>query len=586
MSRRREAAELARVLLLSTQEATTAARISPHTLSSSDKHATQDSKDMELRPYEPHGRDNLAAARVVMQPTVRPTDVMGPPESLVVLSSSGSGSGARSDQVRGTATNTTSDVPTSAIRSFTPSGSSNRPPLVIPLSLNQPTTFSRTNQHQLSSPPNAPGPSHVFTPDKPTSSGDSSDRPLFSPTQKSSQPGPAVQDPACQPPQVITYGKSSNRVGGGTTPTTARKAHALTSSPAAGPTRAAESWSRGPFTVSSDNEVEEEVKEPNSKPRSTVQVVLPRRDKSIHRPAENRHASPDPLYGLIDNADPASTSARKSLQSRSSVAAEESQVSADGSGPGRRSSRVKENVEKKQAEQEARRKARRERKAREAEEERRRESGEASPENRRKSTTTSREERRKRRSSEVLVLVDETMPSTETTTRTRENRDKSSTPAVPAPTPHTETKDTAPDSRKRKSRFGEDEDELDSWHGSADEGAASPVKKVKAKAKDKKGNGRQKAASRTKPKGSHMVEVLQDEEEAERVDVAHEEKNTMAEDVEDEETTMRVDKAQDGEKTMKRRSEDDVPHEPEPSEQGDADIQVSSRNVWDLTNKS
>ena len=49
MTRRREAAELARVLQLSTQEAITVSHLSPHTLSSNSRGTTQDSKDMELR---------------------------------------------------------------------------------------------------------------------------------------------------------------------------------------------------------------------------------------------------------------------------------------------------------------------------------------------------------------------------------------------------------------------------------------------------------------------------------------------------------------------------------------------------------
>lgn len=50
--RRREAAELARALQLSTQEAKTVSNLSPHTISSS-KSNSQDSREMELKTVAP-----------------------------------------------------------------------------------------------------------------------------------------------------------------------------------------------------------------------------------------------------------------------------------------------------------------------------------------------------------------------------------------------------------------------------------------------------------------------------------------------------------------------------------------------------
>lgn len=79
--RRREAAELARVLEISTQEAVVVSHLSPHTLSSSgSKETSQDSRELELR---------------MMQGTVRPGDVMGPPPSTDDLGSFSSASGSR-----------------------------------------------------------------------------------------------------------------------------------------------------------------------------------------------------------------------------------------------------------------------------------------------------------------------------------------------------------------------------------------------------------------------------------------------------------------------------------------------------------
>jgi len=56
--RRREAAELARVLALSTQQTRDIAEISPHSLSSGHAAATQDSREMELKMLEP--RDHFS----------------------------------------------------------------------------------------------------------------------------------------------------------------------------------------------------------------------------------------------------------------------------------------------------------------------------------------------------------------------------------------------------------------------------------------------------------------------------------------------------------------------------------------------
>jgi hypothetical protein len=54
--RRREAAELARVLALSTQQTRDIAEISPHSLSSEHAGETQDSREMELKMMHPRNR--------------------------------------------------------------------------------------------------------------------------------------------------------------------------------------------------------------------------------------------------------------------------------------------------------------------------------------------------------------------------------------------------------------------------------------------------------------------------------------------------------------------------------------------------
>ncbi len=93
--RRREAAELARALLLSTQEATLVSNLSPHTLSSS-KSGTQDSKEMELRAYEVGG-----GVPVGSPPTVRPRDVTRPPDSVESFGESSGRVGGRNSGATG-----------------------------------------------------------------------------------------------------------------------------------------------------------------------------------------------------------------------------------------------------------------------------------------------------------------------------------------------------------------------------------------------------------------------------------------------------------------------------------------------------
>ncbi|WVQ85837.1 hypothetical protein IAT38_008005 [Cryptococcus sp. DSM 104549] len=269
---RREAADLARALELSTQQATTLSVLSPHWLSSSHdtSGATQDSKEMELRPIvstageagEGSGTGAVEQRNGVQVPAAIERgagsgEIMPPPMTVVANADTGETVGVSSES-SGAAHGHQSDI-----SSFTPS---NPNPILVPPSdsnSNPHTTPSTTHSsaksalppssfpfpHRPSDPaysspmpfPPAAQPSPQYTP---RTHGDStgshshpshvsstelsSNRPLFSPTQVSSAPrsdavvpptfpAPGVpsaaegvgEEPAPVVKKVKTYGKAN-----------------------------------------------------------------------------------------------------------------------------------------------------------------------------------------------------------------------------------------------------------------------------------------------------------------------------------------------------------------------------------------
>ncbi|OXG41058.1 hypothetical protein C360_00843 [Cryptococcus neoformans Bt15] len=224
MSRRREAAELARALQLSTQQAQTISKTSPHSLSSSSTSgATQESKEMELRPVE------LTEASTVQQVfPVRPDmsgEIMPPPNTVPTTTETIEAS-----------TNSSAKQLTylSEIGTFTPSNGNADTSILVPCtdSNNTPTTNTTSSSKVLppsSLPPhvrpasddlysspapfvppyvqgsssnNGSHPSHM------SSTEVSSNRPLFSPNQLQSSV-PSESSAELPAKKVKTYGKSS-----------------------------------------------------------------------------------------------------------------------------------------------------------------------------------------------------------------------------------------------------------------------------------------------------------------------------------------------------------------------------------------
>ncbi|OWZ55372.1 hypothetical protein C345_00528 [Cryptococcus neoformans A2-102-5] len=223
-SRRREAAELARALQLSTQQAQTISKTSPHSLSSSSTSgATQESKEMELRPVE------LTEASTVQQVfPVRPDmsgEIMPPPNTVPTTTETIEAS-----------TNSSAKQLTylSEIGTFTPSNGNADTSILVPCtdSNNTPTTNTTSSSKVLppsSLPPhvrpasddlysspapfvppyvqgsssnNGSHPSHM------SSTEVSSNRPLFSPNQLQSSV-PSESSAELPAKKVKTYGKSS-----------------------------------------------------------------------------------------------------------------------------------------------------------------------------------------------------------------------------------------------------------------------------------------------------------------------------------------------------------------------------------------
>ncbi|XAO22167.1 hypothetical protein I312_100933 [Cryptococcus bacillisporus CA1280] len=225
MSRRREAAELARALQLSTQQAQTISKASPQFFSSSDTSgATQESKEMELRPVNPT-EDSATQEVFSLRPDMS-GEIMPPPNlvpATVETIEAEASSGAKQFTYP------------SEIGTFTPSNGNPDTSILVPCtdSNNTPTTNTTSSSKTLPSsslPPhlqpasdgsyslpapfaphyvqgsfsnNDSHPSHV------SSTEVSSNRPLFSPTQLQSS---VLPESSAELPtkKVKTYGKSSH----------------------------------------------------------------------------------------------------------------------------------------------------------------------------------------------------------------------------------------------------------------------------------------------------------------------------------------------------------------------------------------
>ncbi|KIR79410.1 hypothetical protein I306_03529 [Cryptococcus gattii EJB2] len=242
MSRRREAAELARALQLSTQQAQTISKASPQFFSSSDTSgATQESKEMELRPVNPT-EDSATQQVFPLRPDMS-GEIMPPPNlvpATVETIEAGTSSGAKHftyPSEIGTFTPSNGNPDTSILVSCThsnntpttntTSSSKTLPPSSLPPHLqpasdgsySSPAPFA-PHYVQGSFSNNDSHPSHV------SSTEVSSNRPLFSPTQLQSS---VLPESSAELPtkKVKTYGKSShaaplspnNRLNGLTAPT-------------------------------------------------------------------------------------------------------------------------------------------------------------------------------------------------------------------------------------------------------------------------------------------------------------------------------------------------------------------------------
>ncbi|TYJ55649.1 hypothetical protein B9479_003681 [Cryptococcus floricola] len=152
MSRRREAADLARALELSTQQAKVFANTSPHFFSSSD-HATEDSREMELRPVEhaaiqPSARTSPSGR----QPAESAEQNMGPP-AVVANTAESLDEDISSFGVKPTAP--------SDIQSFTPTVNPNTS-ILVPESVSNNTSGTGSSSHK-SYPPSS-FPAHLLNP--------------------------------------------------------------------------------------------------------------------------------------------------------------------------------------------------------------------------------------------------------------------------------------------------------------------------------------------------------------------------------------------------------------------------------------
>ncbi|KAK8850451.1 hypothetical protein IAR55_004369 [Kwoniella newhampshirensis] len=378
---------------------------------------------MELRPYQPifmatpqQGvRSDMMMAHHLGAAvgTVRPEDIMRPPTI------NGSGTGTESVHISSSASGKGPSY-TTDINSFPPTALPH-PSVVIPptnTSSNSashtpsssnlpPSSFSHRKQPTSSDP--VPSPAAVSSPIPSadvlrlrtigpgnersfvSSTEVSSNRPLFSPTERSMSVSgaPHTSEPRVQAP-VRTYGKQSSSRG---TPSPqkqpTRTPIVLSSSPVSetpvrSPARGSPSKKRRPVNISDDEEEEEEQVEART-PKSRVEVVLPvsnpfsERRSSAERalttkskvpPQGDRHASPDPLDSITSqNPSPA----KLAPASSATTGRGESIKGDEPSSSKRGSSRIANNKAKEAAEKEERRRKRREEKekARLAEEKKR-----------------------------------------------------------------------------------------------------------------------------------------------------------------------------------------------------------------------
>ncbi|WWD20634.1 hypothetical protein CI109_105110 [Kwoniella shandongensis] len=401
IARRREAAELARVLELSTQEARTISHLSPHYLSSSSEDkssgaATQDSKDMELRPYQPYPVPTMYQHPVQGTTmahhlgagvgTVRPEDIMRPPTinsrtgtESVHATSSGSGKGPSYITDISSFPPTALPVPSAVVpptntssnsTSHTPSSSSNLPP----------SSFSHrkppTSSNPIPSPAySSPIPSADIMRLRTSASGNdrshisstevSSNRPLFSPpdrTPLSTNGGPASEPRVTAP--VKTYGKnaSSSRLTPSPQKPLAPSRVVLSSSPMSegrAPALRSPSKKTRPIVLSDSEEEEEEEQIEAMTPRSRLAVVVPfSKPASARSEVPNstllRHTSPDPLDNL--------TGQRPSPIKPAPASSATTGNGDISSSSKRASSRISEKQAKEAAEKEERRRKRREEK--------------------------------------------------------------------------------------------------------------------------------------------------------------------------------------------------------------------------------
>ncbi|KAI9633564.1 uncharacterized protein MKK02DRAFT_38220 [Dioszegia hungarica] len=214
MSRRREAAELARVLHLSTQQARVVAETGPHTLSSphgtGKGGSTMDSREMEIRALEPGMMVDQGMGvdpRMIMRPPGSSANAAGSKEASSSQSGNGTGSGEAGRSTIDQAVSTVPMSDTSNIQAFTPSESTSAP---------NNNLIPESSDMQLPPPgqpavqtPASTGPADASSAAKGDSAGSTSQsRPLFSPTQgsrKNAEPTPQRNpaDVEVSPPRPI-----------------------------------------------------------------------------------------------------------------------------------------------------------------------------------------------------------------------------------------------------------------------------------------------------------------------------------------------------------------------------------------------
>ncbi|EIW69966.1 hypothetical protein TREMEDRAFT_61733 [Tremella mesenterica DSM 1558] len=331
MSRRREAAELARALQLSQQEANHLAQLPPHTLSSRST-GTQDSKELELRPMG----------------TVNPVDVMGPPTGSVSVPTSSSSHSHSS----------TMAIPrysglTSVIQSFTPSHlfkdtlGSIRSPIDTSAPRSSPVLGNAIPSSRL-------GSTSKFRPISTISNATS-----VEPTSSPSSHGPLLSPTQVSRPRSDFAGIAQTPASIGNTRPLSPFRHQLSSSPVSSPPRARfrEIDDVPPRRAITPEPLEPQEDRrptaPSSTRKSALQVIVPTsRSKSI---SIQRHSS-DPIDFLSADVDVTSFAPVKKRSEAGPSIMDESQYDNAGT---RVSRRVADLNAKKAAEKEERARKRR-----------------------------------------------------------------------------------------------------------------------------------------------------------------------------------------------------------------------------------